>query len=891
METSSSRKHPAWLKSNLPDLILILIILGAGLFVALKNYTSGTWLLGWDDLAPELNFKLNIARSLTAVWQEYQGLGLLGGMAHSADLPRQVILLIASIFVPASFLRYLWTFLMLILGPIGIYLIVSKGLVTKGPGFASRAAGMAAAAFYLFNLATVQVFYTPFETFVGFYGLVPWLLYFALCYLQNGKRPDIIKYAIVSILGMGAFYVQTLFVVYAIFLVIFAVEAIIKQGKKGLSRSFKLGLLTLLINAFWLLPVIYFSLTSAGVPAASHINSIATPETQLMNQAKADFSDIATLKGYWFDYFDWNKTGTTYDYLYKTWISYSYQPIVEKVSLALFVLSGLGLLLSLFKKKTSFGASFLILLGISYFMLDGGTIAWIPFFSDIFRNAFTKWSNPAALIYSVGLGFFVFFIAGIFKNKIKYFLGILISVLVIAAAVFSVKPILGGNLINGSMRVDLPSYYLDTINYFNSQDPTDRIADFPLTDFWGWKFTDWGYRGSWFLWYGIPQPVLDRTFDVWSHYNENFYSEISHAVEAGDKQELIYVLNKYQVGYILFDNSVIQPGDVNSPARLQAEKDLLNSTPFISKVKELGEIDIYKVNLYQSANSFVEAPKYDYSSQYISTGQVGNVVINETFPAGQGYQTAKNCDIDERGQVEKLKIDGGDYYEADNDGVSCDYFYYPTLDPSQAYSMRITGKNISGRSLKFYLYNVVTKNVDLQELLPTGDFDKSYLILPTESTPSNNLGYTLSVETRSFGDIKSENVITGITFSPVAYTRVNGPEPVSNNLIIDNVQKFGTWLYKVDIQNQGLIQLGQGYDTGWIAFPAEDFPFTIFHLPFLTHVKADSWSNGWIVPSNIESPVSSIYIVFWPQILEFFGLGTLGVTVLILAIVSLKKAK
>jgi len=64
-----------------------LLILGLTLFIAFRNYTPGTWLLGWDNLVPELNLKLNITRSLSAVWQEYQGLGLLGGMAHAADLP------------------------------------------------------------------------------------------------------------------------------------------------------------------------------------------------------------------------------------------------------------------------------------------------------------------------------------------------------------------------------------------------------------------------------------------------------------------------------------------------------------------------------------------------------------------------------------------------------------------------------------------------------------------------------------------------------------------------------------------------------------------------------------------------------------------------------------
>jgi hypothetical protein len=864
MLISFLRKLSNWLKYNLPDLILILIILGIGIFVAFKNYVPGTWLLGWDSLVPELNFKLNIARSLSAVWQEYQGLGLLGGMAHAADLPRQIFLLISSLFLPTSFLRYFWTFLMLCIGPLGVYFLVGKNSA-RIPGFVS-------AVFYLFNLVTVQIFYTPFETFVCFYGFFPWLLYFALNYLKNGGKKRLLAFFVLSILSAGAFYVQTLFVVYVVFLSVFALEIIANKRMVGLFRSVSLGLVTFFANAFWLLPVLYFFLTSASIPANSHINSIATPETQLMNAARTGFTNMATLKGYWFDYFDWNKAGS-YDYLYKIWIAYSNQSAVTLICLTLFVFSSLGLVLSLFKKKASFGVSFLILLVISGFMLNGGTIAWIPFFSEIFRNTFTKWSNVAALVYSVGLGYLIFIISDVFKNKNKYILSIFMAIVIVLGSIFTVWPILQGNLIADSMRLNLPSYYLDTINYFKDKDSTKRVVDFPLTDFWGWKFNDWGYRGSGFLWYGIRQPILDRAFDVWSPYNEAFYNEISHAVETINQDELRYVLNKYQVSYILFDGSIYEPGDNKPSLKIQREKDLLESSTFLSKARVFGKITVYRVNL-EGASSFVSAPQADFSSQFIITGQKGNVVVNEAFPSTQGYQNAKNCDVKNRGSVTRDRTKMGNYYGAADDGVSCDYFYYPTLDPSQAYEMRITGKNINGRSLKFYLYNIKTKNIDVQELLPSGDFDKSYLILPTESSSLAGSGYTLNVETRSFGKEKSENLITGIEFYPVEYQKINGPVPIINNLVIGDVKKFGTWAYKVDVQGSGLMQLGQGFEKGWVAI-------SNFHL--LDHIKINDWANGW----NIPTDTSTVYIFYWPQFLEWGGI-VLGIGTIFCATISSK---
>lgn len=864
------KKLTAWLRHNRLDLILILFILGLGIFVAFRNYVPGTWLIGWDSLMPELNLKLNIARSLSSVWQEYQGLGLLGGMAHAADLPRQLILAVFSLVIPASFLRYFWAFLMLVAGPLGIYLLISRALIVKsGLG---KIAGLASAVFYLFNLATLQIFYTPYETFVSFYGFFPWLLYLALNFLKNGEKKRLFIYFLVSVAAASAFYVQTLFVVYSIALLVFAFETIIREGKTGIGRALKLGFVTLLANAFWLLPALYFTATSAGIPANSHINSIATPETTLMNQARADFTDIVTLKGYWFDYYDLG-AGQKYDYLYKTWIDYTGQPVVADTSLALFVVSVAGLILSFFRKKISYGASLLILFGISCFMLAGGQIPWIPFFGDIFRNAYTKWSNVQALIYAVGVGFFVYFSAGVIKGKLKYLLGSLITLAVVIAAIFAARPILSGNLISDSMRLAVPSYYLDAVDYFKAQDPTRRIADFPLTDFWGWKFNDWGYRGSGFLWYGIPQPMLDRTFDVWSPLNEAFYNEARHAVESNSPGELKYVLNKYQVSYILFDGSVFMPGSSDSEKLLQKEKDLLESSNYIAKVKEFGKLAVYKVNLSDSPGSFITAPKNNFSLTAITVGLRGSLAQSEMFPATQGYQTPKNCDLKNLGSVAKNRIGGGVDYVAQGGGVSCDYFYYPGLDYSKAYLLRVTGKNVTGRSLKIYLYNAGTRNMDLEELLPAGNFDKTFLVLPTTSVRTVGEGYTLNIETRSFGNVKSENIIRGIQFYNLNYAYSVDPVPVSNNLIVKSVQKYGTWAYKVDVQDSGVIQLGQGFEDGWTAFAFDSRELTI---TFPAHFRLNSWANGWTVPEG----TSTVYLIYWPQLLEWggmvLGLGLTG---------------
>ena len=128
---------------------LLLFLVVSVLFVF--NYDPGTFLLGWDNLPVELNLLVNLERSLNVSWQEYQGLGLLGGMGHGADLIRQLILLPFSLFLNQSLLRYLWHFSCLYIGSLGAFYLFSYLIKNNLISFLG-------ALFYLLNIGTVQNF-------------------------------------------------------------------------------------------------------------------------------------------------------------------------------------------------------------------------------------------------------------------------------------------------------------------------------------------------------------------------------------------------------------------------------------------------------------------------------------------------------------------------------------------------------------------------------------------------------------------------------------------------------------------------------------------------------------------------------------------------------------
>ena len=146
--------------------------------------------------------------------------------------------------------------------------------------------------------------------------------------------------------------------------------------------------------------------------------------------------------------------------------------------------------------------------------------------------------------------------------------------------------------------------------------------------------------------------------------------------------------------------------------------------------------------------------------------------------------------------------------------------------------------------------------MDVEELLPQGAFDQFYLL------PAKNMagkGYTLNLETRSFGRIPSENILEAVriylTNTP---SNINSPSVYANSLVVANTWKFGDF-YLVETSGSGLLELGQAYESGWVAIGSGLKP--------LKQVALNSWANAWMVPSS-----GRVIIFFWPQLLEYMGL-------------------
>lgn len=580
----------------------VIVLVALTIIISFLNYTPGTILTGWDNLHPEFAPLINLKRSLFAVWQEYQSLGLLGGMAHAADLPKDLLvwLLSFSPFPLFSFFRYSWTFLMLTIGPLGAYFLIDRVLLRNKFGKATvRFAAFFGALFYLLNLSTLQTFFTPFDSFTSFYGFLPWLVLVFLIYLRSPSLKNGFLLFILSLISSPAYYTETMFVVLILFLLPFLGEHI-HSGKKrlhDLANAVKALVLLALANLYWLLPVIFFVITGSYITGISRINLIASPETYSRNLQFSDLGDLALLKGFWFNYQDLSGQNH-FDYLMQAWRAQLNTVSVTVVGYLIFALVITGLVYAL-KKKFAYTRSFLSVWLICYFFLTSGAIvinSKIPLIGELFRSPFTKFSIPLSLAYAFFFSVGCVFLLDIFSflhSRLTY----LITLFTVALSlVIFVSPFFSGNLISPSLRPVLPEEYRQLFSFFRDQNPATRIANFPQSDFWGWLYYNWGYRGSGFLWYGVKQPILDRAFDVWSLSSQTYYEQINAALYSEDWDKFDSLIKKYAVNWILVDHHVIPPDSTVDLKDTALENHLSDSSAYTLAKNINNDILVFKTS-------------------------------------------------------------------------------------------------------------------------------------------------------------------------------------------------------------------------------------------------------------------------------------------------------
>lgn len=629
------------LKTNFPIIIILAVCTG----VALTNYSRGTFLTGWDNLHPEFNFPMNVYRSLFAVWQEYQGLGLLGGMAHASDLPRQLFLWASSLLIPQSLLRYFYHFLMLPIGMLGVYVFLKDILLLYVPQRTRKIAATLGSLFYLLNLGTIQYFYVPFEPYSTFWGFFPWEIATLFRFLRDKTKKNFLFFVLANALAIPQAYVQTIFLVYLLCVgVVVGINALQEKTAHALKIAGLIFGTIIAINAFWLLPNLYFVTTNLHITKEAMQNHMATEKFFQMNKARGTLLDVPLLKEFYFDFFDFNKESGTFDYMMKPWREHFASFFVQLAGYTLFLIAVFGIFVNKQHPKVFFSlfalCLFVFLSSVPGIDLLNNLLRLVPPINQIFRNPFTKFIVPLVFLYAIGLGSAIAYT--IERMKARYYAFVLFILPISFFLGFTTFPIFGGNFISPTMRVTIPKEYFYLFDYFQTQDKNARIMNLPQGSFWGWYYYRFGIRGSGFLWYGIEQPILDRAFDVWSRENENYYWELSYALQKQDKHLFNAILEKYQVGFVLFDENILFADNINSVRYAMNQETLVRKNDKLKLAARFGKLSVYKVSLVNQPTRFVLGS----TTLPATIEKTTSVSKDQVFQSLNMYQNQKDTNAD-----------------------------------------------------------------------------------------------------------------------------------------------------------------------------------------------------------------------------------------------------
>lgn len=580
-----------------------LIIAAITLWISATSYTPGTWLTGWDTLHPEFDFALNAERIINGVWREEQGLGALAGHSHMSELPRYIILYLTSFVFPDHFLRYFYTYLCFILGPLGIYWFVKE--VLKKPY-----AAFLAALFYIFNIAIFQHFSMPFEMFTTQYGLLPWLFLFAMRSVKAGKKKDMVIFSLLTLFSSPMAYAAQLWHVYFIALCFSVIGWSFLLHRKSISMAIRrIGVvmgLTLAINAFWLLPHVYHIIHQAEWVTRSQINWLFSDRMFLLNKARGSLADVAVLQGPLTDFmhFDGKDFIPVFDAIQPHWE----HPAVRAVGYGIFlvVLTGIaGVLRGRHKKLLPIIPVFLFALVFMTSMNPpfDSIFHWIreqfPLLREALRSPYTKFSLLLLFANSV---FFGSGIAWLLDRLSVRFRVLMVSIITLILMLYQ-WPLMQGRLINEQMKVQIPQEYFALFSYMHKQPKDAHVAVLPAYTFWGWEYYRFGFQGAGFLWFGLPQTTLVRDADRWSKHNENFYWELSHAMYASDPVRFSNILEKYQIEWLILDRNIVAP-DIPKAVAHDRTNALLATIPAVQKAATFGAIDLYHVTLSARPDGF-----------------------------------------------------------------------------------------------------------------------------------------------------------------------------------------------------------------------------------------------------------------------------------------------
>lgn len=574
-----------------PFLYFLIFLLSA---ITLANIRSEFYLAGWDNYSSYFNLKTNIFRTFFATWREYRGIGVPSD-AEATDIFRQLFYLIIHFIVSEKLLDQIYYLFCLNCGVIGMYLLAQQVIKVINARhinpqnihpLSNQVFAFFAAFFYLFNLNSFSVFYSPMIPFTNRFMSLP-LIIFLLYRLidKRWRKREIFFLVIAIILTSGSYLTPTVIItsIIAFCMVVISVTDVKKSLLIMISFVF--------LNAFWILPFGNY------IIQRSPLVSLARTFIEI-NEGSLNKNP---------EYFSLEKQST----LYPSFLDINFLRISggiqeaypgkddlskfdARMKLLLFpVLYITGSLMLLFQRKRrllwipGWILIFLTLSTKEYGPLGQLYIlckTYIPFFDVLFRISDTKFHAYISLAGSLAAAYALW--KGLYfciqqLEKMRRLILIIPYVLIGFILVWystNFYSYFKGSLINPYSYTLIPDEYFSMAKTVNADPDRVRVLHLPM-DQWHhyWRSFEWGYLGSAFYNFILDKPYIDNTFEPGSMENVYIHSKLNKLIDqfvtstnAGDKDDIAHryykLLQSLSIRYLILDETINPQQDVRNIA-------------------------------------------------------------------------------------------------------------------------------------------------------------------------------------------------------------------------------------------------------------------------------------------------------------------------------------
>ncbi|MCM8787865.1 MAG: hypothetical protein NC935_07455 [Candidatus Omnitrophica bacterium] len=567
-----------------PTIVISVFIL----FLAFSNITPNTYFTGWDNLHPEFNLLEYSKRVIFGAWAEHQGTGAPAAQSQLCEIPRLPIIIILSLILPQHLIRYVFHFLMLFIGSLGIFFYLKKYWLNQLEDKLKNWISLFGAFYYILNIFTLQQFYISFELFAVQFAFLPLVLISINDLLTTRNEKNLVKFIIFQLLIAPSAHTPTVFYLSYVFFLIygfFVAYDVKKNIFQSLKNTFYLFILIFFIQGYWIIPNLYYLFKNSHYVTESRANILFNQESKWSIIEAADFKSLITGVHYLFTWKDFNFKKLSHEYIFSEWFTHFYNPFIFFLLIFFNLLALFGFFYVLFdksKKWKRFGILtifiFSLLLVWSGIFLPSSIIKLIYKLEPIkeaFRNPFTKlqilYSFSITILITTTLEAIINQLSEVKKNHLNFLIWGLIFFCFISIFIVY-KPAFFGQFINEKLRTGIPSQYFKMYAFLNLKKQNLRVLELPFLSDSGWVLHNWsfdkeisgykGYQGLGINFFGLNQPYFTSDFARWTETTDFFYHELRQGLNSEDSFLLKKIFKKYLVGYIIIDESLI-PGYKN----------------------------------------------------------------------------------------------------------------------------------------------------------------------------------------------------------------------------------------------------------------------------------------------------------------------------------------